>query len=148
MWTNLSVMLSGGFQILHVEDDAIEREAVARSLAKTDIAAPFTSASDGIEALEVLRANKAGPDVKPFLVLLDWKMPRMNGQEFLAELRSDPDLRQTVVFVLTTSADQRDVAAAYEQLVAAYIVKGSTGADFGRLASLLEAYLDVVELPA
>lgn len=142
-------MSMSGMQILHVDDDDVEREAVARGLRRSDLPATLHTASDGVEALDILRRNGAlGPDAKPYLVLLDWKMPRMNGAEFLAELRDDPELRNTVVFVLSTSNDQTDIDQAYEQLAAAYIVKDRAGSNFTRLTDLLMAYCDVVELPA
>lgn len=142
-------MTGGDVQILHVEDDDVEREAVARRLGKVNIPATLQTANDGVEALQILKANGALKGAgKPYLVLLDWKMPRMNGAEFLTAVRDDPELRHTVVFVLSTSDDEVDIRTAYEHLAAAYIVKDRAGTNFKRLTDLLLAYCDVVELPA
>lgn len=135
--------------LLVVDDDEIDREAIVRSLRKERISNPVKMAGDGVEALELLRGSLAGETVdRPVIVILDWKMPRMNGLEFLEELRADPELRETVVFVLTTSQDEADILDAYQHLVAGYIVKDSAGRDFVNVVHLLEAYWRVVELPA
>ena len=60
---------------------------------------------------------------KPLLILLDLNMPLMNGIQFLEQLRSDESLKDSIVFVLTTSNDERDKMAAYEYNVAGYLVK-------------------------
>ena len=80
-------------------------------------------------------------------MLIDINMPRMNGLEFLRELRSDPQLSKSVAFILTTSSDDRDVAAAYELNVAGYIVKDRVGEEFINLVSTLDGYWKIVDLP-
>ena len=76
-------------------------------------------AYDGQEALEVL--NKT--DHSPNLIILDINMPRMNGIEFLDELRKDDDLKDAKVFILTVSNQDDDIYRAYKKNVAGYIVK-------------------------
>lgn len=125
--------------ILLVEDDSVDAEAVERSLRSHDIDSPITVARDGAEALDHLRGtNGKAPIPKPHLVLLDLNMPGMNGLEFLRELRQDDNLRATLTFVLTTSNDPRDREATYDQNVAGYIVKSHTGEDFEELMRLIE----------
>lgn len=131
--------------ILLVDDDDVDAMAVRRALKKHRIANPLTVARDGLEALETLRS---GSIPHPFIILLDLNMPRMNGLEFLEELRADPALKSSVVFVLTTSDEDRDIAAAYQQQVAGYILKSNVGPDFLRVLDLLGAYWRVVELPS
>src|SRR5690242_7516296 len=90
--------------ILVVEDDEIDVEFLRRLLAKNAIKNPVYHAINGIEALEIMRGENEKDKVpKPFVVLLDINMPMMNGIEFLKELRSDDSLKDSVVFVLTTS---------------------------------------------
>ena len=74
-------------------------------------------------------------------------MPRMNGLEFLTELRADPELRDSIVFVLTTSRSDEDRVASYNLNVAGYIVKSDVGAGFVRLLGLLDHYWRIVEFP-
>lgn len=134
--------------VLLVDDDPIDVEAIERAFRRAKIANPIVSVSDGLEAIQKLRGSGSGaPLERPYLVLLDLNMPRMNGIEFLEELRSDPQLRDSVVFVLTTSDDDRDKVAAYDKQVAGYIVKTKVGEDFIRLTSLLDHYWRVIELP-
>ena len=134
--------------LLVVEDDPVDQEAIIRSLRKTKIANPITTATDGVAALDLLRGTNGCDAIpSPRLVILDLNLPRMTGGEFLEELRSDADLADTIVFVLTTSADTSDIELAYQKNVAGYIVKQRVGADFVRLIELLETFWRVVEVP-
>ena len=135
-------------QILLVEDDEIDAEAVQRALTKQRIVNPVVRAKDGLAALECLRGQNDNPPLeRPFLILLDLNMPRMNGVEFLKELRGDRDFHDSIVFVLTTSDSDRDKVAAYEQNVAGYIVKSHAGEDFISVMGLVEHYWRYVEFP-
>lgn len=133
--------------ILLVEDDDIAREGIRRALRKARICNPLHEAGNGFEALEMLRGQNCDRVPRPLLVLLDLQMPRMNGFEFLDELRADEELKDTVVFVLTTSDADRDKAKAYDRQVAGYILKSRVGRDFLGLLEMLEAYWRIVELP-
>ncbi len=81
------------------------------------------------------------------IVLLDLNMPRMNGIEFLRELRADPQLRPIPVVVLTTSNDERDRIEAYNLNVAGYLLKPVTFVNFVELMAALNKYWSLVELP-
>jgi CheY-like chemotaxis protein len=138
---NLSVLL--------VDDDDVAAEAVVRGLRKNAMHCPVVIAEDGRVALEVLRqAHSTRRIAKPYLVLLDINMPRMNGFEFLRALRSDEELRGTVVFVLTTSGSDRDRARAYHENIAGYMVKSGVGPQLKGLAQFLIEYRSSVLLPA
>ena len=130
--------------ILLVDDDDVDAMGVERSLNKLRLANPFHRARDGVEGLEMLRAKDID---QPYLVLLDLNMPRMTGIEMLQALRSDPDLRSTVVFVLTTSDDDKDKVAAYNEHIAGYIVKNKIETGFDEVMQLLNHYWRLVELP-
>ncbi len=134
--------------ILLVEDDDVAAEAVIRSIKKNDLSFPVVVAVDGIDALEVLRDERSDKKIeRPFLVLLDLNMPRMNGFEFLQEIRGDEKLRDIVVFVLTTSDADSDRSRAYHENVAGYMVKSAVGPQFARLTKLLDSYANSVNLP-
>ena len=130
--------------LLIVDDDDIDAMALKRALHKLKLLNPLYRACDGIEALELLRAGKVP---KPFIVLLDINMPRMNGLEFLEALRSDPELTHAVVFVLTTSKSDEDIMAAYREHVAGYLLKQRMDSDFMQVISLLDHYWRIIELP-
>jgi CheY-like chemotaxis protein len=132
-----------------VEDDDIDAESVQRALRRARISNPLVRARDGIEALELLRgAGDRPPLAPPYLLLVDLRLPRMDGLELIRVIRADPALVRTVIFVLTTSDREKDKVQAYDANVAGFIVKGDTGADFNQLMQLLEYYLLIVSPPA
>ena len=131
--------------ILLVEDDQVDVMNVKRAFERNRILNPLQVASDGIEALEMLR-NGTVPASRR-IILLDLNMPRMNGIEFLRELRNDPELRPTPVVVLTTSNDERDRVEAYKLNVAGYLLKPVTFINFVELMAALNKYWSLVELP-
>jgi CheY-like chemotaxis protein len=81
------------------------------------------------------------------LILLDLNMPRMGGLEFLAELRSDPELRRSIVFVMTTSAAEEDRFRAYDSHVSGYVLKHGPASSFIDALTMLEHYWRVIEFP-
>jgi CheY-like chemotaxis protein len=131
--------------ILLVEDDEVDVTNVRRAFKKNNIRNPLWVAENGLEGLEMLRGDEIPRDRR--LVLLDLNMPRMNGIEFLRELRADPELRLTPVVVLTTSDDERDRVNAYDLNVAGYILKPVTLTSFVEAMATLNKYWTLVELP-
>ncbi len=131
--------------ILLVEDDEVDVMNVQRAFQKNHIANPLFVAGDGVGALEQLRSG--GIPKERRIVLLDLNMPRMNGIEFLRELRQDPDLRSTTVVVLTTSNDDRDKVEAYNLNVSGYLLKPVTFSSFCETMAALNKYWTLVELP-
>lgn len=141
-------MISPTVHILLVEDDEIDAEAVVRAFRRQKIANPLTIVQDGIEALNALRGEGGHKKLpSPYIILLDINLPRMNGIEFLQALRIDPVLKQSIVFMLTTSNRDEDKLAAYDQQIAGYLLKSRTGTDFGDLISLLTSYEQIIEFP-
>ena len=135
--------------ILLVEDDEVDAEAVVRAFRKQKIANPFTIVPDGIEAFNALRGEGGQTRLpRPYLILLDLNMPRMNGVEFLQALGQDEDLKQSIVFVITTSNRDEDVVAAYNEQIAGYILKSRVGEDFVNLITMLDMYWRIVEFPS
>lgn len=135
-------------QILLVEDDEVDVDFLLRAFAKANIANEITVARDGYEALEILNGEGGHQRLpRPYIILLDINMPRMNGLEFLHVLRQDAELASSVVFMLTTSSTQQDMLAAYDEHVAGYILKQNVGTEFLTLPNLLANYWRVVEFP-
>ena len=128
--------------ILLVEDDEIDVKALKRAFKKLRIANPVTVAKDGIEGWATLQNMK-----RPFLILLDINMPRMNGLELLRMIRHDENFHDSIVFILTTSTDEKDKFEAYNLNVAGYMLKSDMGASFIRAIEMIERYWKVIEFP-
>jgi CheY-like chemotaxis protein len=136
-------------QLLHVEDDDLCLMGLERAFKAAKIANPIHFALDGIEALEMLRGTNGRARLpRPFIVLLDLNMPRMDGIEFLREVRKDEDLKKSIVFIMTTSNADEDKVAAYNLGVAGYILKSNPANAFLEATALLDTYWRVVEFPA
>jgi CheY-like chemotaxis protein len=131
--------------ILLVEDDEVDVMNIRRAFKKGNITNPLYTAGNGLEGLEMLRGDDM-PKTRR-LVLLDLNMPRMNGIEFLRELRADPELSPTPVVVLTTSDAERDKVEAYNLHVAGYLLKPVTFGNFCETMASLNKYWALVEMP-
>ena len=135
--------------VLLVDDDEVDVMTVRRAFKKNNITHPLYVASNGLEALELL-SNNTWPKWLPEgrrLILLDLNMPKMNGIEFLRELRADPALRAIPVIVLTTSNEDKDKVEAYNLNVAGYIIKPVTFSKFVQAMATLNKYWTLSELP-
>ena len=122
-----------------VEDDELDVISVQRSLKKLEIPHELHTAFNGIEALELLRGSTGSQPMDPLpdIIMLDLNMPRMNGLEFLRELRNDERLRSIRVFVMTTSGEQADRGVTGQLGVEGYLVKPmSYGASYNREGSM------------
>jgi CheY-like chemotaxis protein len=128
--------------ILLVEDDEVDVKALRWAFDKLKIANPLHIARDGVEGLEVLKDLP-----RPYLIITDINMPRMNGIELLRQIRASEDYRDSIVFVLTTSNDEQDKIDAYDLNVAGYMLKTDMGTSFTRAISLIDNYWKVVEFP-
>ncbi|OUR95926.1 two-component system response regulator [Gammaproteobacteria bacterium 42_54_T18] len=134
--------------LLVVEDDDLDAMAIKRTFKKLKVANNLVRAKDGVDALEYLRGENGKDKIaKPFMVLLDLNMPRMNGIELLQTMRMDDELKDSIVFVLTTSATDKDKVAAYDNNVAGYIVKSDIESSFLEVIELLDCYWKIVALP-
>ena len=135
--------------ILLVEDDEVDVMNVRRAFKKGHITNPLYVAGNGIEALAMLRDN-GHPAIVPHerrLILLDLNMPKMNGIEFLTELRADHKLKQIPVVILTTSSEDRDRVSAYDLNVAGYLLKPVTFSTFVETMTTLNQYWTLCEMP-
>ena len=131
--------------ILLVEDDEVDIMNVQRAFRKNKINNPLFIAHNGLEALEMLRS---GNIPKPHVILLDINMPKMNGLEFLQELRSDENLKRISIFVMTTSNEESDIINAYNLNVAGYILKPLSFEKFLNSMSTLNSYWKLCERPS
>lgn len=141
-------MLNNVVTLLIVEDDEVDLMGIHRALKDLKIKNPTIRAKDGLEALDILQGNNGHEKLaKPYIVLLDLNMPRMNGVQFLEAIRQDEELKRSVVFVLTTSDSDKDITKAYTHNVAGYIVKSDAKDSFREAVSLLDVYWTIVQLP-
>ena len=131
--------------ILLVDDDEVDVMTVKRAFQKANITNKLFVASNGIEALEMLRSGAI--PVTRRLILLDLNMPKMNGLEFLREVRSDPALATLTVVVLTTSNEDRDRVDAFQLNVAGYLLKPVTFHTFAEVMATLNKYWTLMEMP-
>ncbi len=119
--------------ILLADDDRVDTKAFLRALAKIGAERQVTVARDGQEAWELLTGAAA---LRPALIVLDINMPRLSGLELLRRIRGERSLRETPVFVLTTSDDEGDRLDALELNVAGYIVKADLAAGLRRALAI------------
>lgn len=113
--------------ILLVEDNPTDVELTLRAFRKNNLANPVIVAEDGSQALDYLfcRGGHAGrnPACLPKVILLDLKLPKVDGLEVLRAIKADPRLRGIPVVMLTSSREEKDVVASYHLGVNSYIVK-------------------------
>jgi CheY-like chemotaxis protein len=137
--------------ILLVEDDYLDIMNVERELKKISITHPIHVARNGREALDLLRGTGGAKKITPApsVILLDINMPKMNGLEFLAELRREPEFSHIPVFIMTTSNEETDRMAAQRLHVDGYIVKPMSFDNFENSPSSLDSFtlfLDLIKL--
>ncbi len=138
--------------LLMADDDPADCLLTEKALRKADITCPLYVVHDGAELMDYLkqRGNYTDPTAapRPSLILLDLNMPNVNGTEFLAQLRDEPELNSIPVVILTTSNDERDIAASYALGANAYLVKPSAFDDMVSVAEVVKAHwLETVRLP-
>jgi CheY-like chemotaxis protein len=135
--------------ILLIDDDEVDCMNVQRAFKKSNISNPLSIAHNGIEGLDMLRGTNGVSklDPMPRIILLDINMPKMNGLEFLKELRNDKDLHNISVFIMTTSNDDKDRFEAYNYNVAGYIIKPISFENFVAAISILNNFWQLCEQP-
>jgi two-component system response regulator len=124
--------------ILLVEDNPDDVTLTKRAMKKAGIVNPIQVAEDGARAVELLLGPDAGP--LPALVLLDLKLPKMDGLEVLRVLRSDPRTELLPIVVLTTSSEQRDLIRSYRLRANSYIRKPVSFAEFVQTVGQMGVY--------
>jgi CheY-like chemotaxis protein len=125
--------------ILLVEDNPVDLDLTLRAFKHRNLANPIEVARDGQEALDWIPRWEAG-EVLPLVVLLDIKLPRVDGLEVLRCLRAHPVSRDLPVVVLTSSGEDRDVKTAYRHHANSYIIKPVNFEKFMDVATQIELY--------
>lgn len=136
-------------EILLVEDNPGDVRLTVEALKDGKIRNRLSVTKDGVQALSFLRGEgEFACAPRPDLILLDLNLPRMDGRELLAEIKSDPLLKRIPVVVLTTSQSDKDIADCYELQANCYITKP---VDLNRFMEVLHSiedfWLSIVRLP-
>jgi CheY-like chemotaxis protein len=128
--------------ILLVEDDELDVISVERSLKKINMDVKLYTAYNGIEALSLLKGkSKEKMEDLPDIILLDLNMPRMNGIEFLKELRSNPAYNDIKVFVMTTSNEDKDRIETENLGINGFIIKPLNFNDNTKRTSSMDSFM-------
>jgi len=135
--------------ILLVEDNKGDARLAIEALKDGEISNVLNHVLDGVEAMEYLKKeDKFNNALRPDLILLDLNMPRMDGREFLAEIKNHPELASIPIIVLTTSQNETDIAKSYHLNANCYISKPVDFKGFNNVMRAIEQFwFSVVSLP-
>jgi CheY-like chemotaxis protein len=136
-------------EVLLVEDNLADIRLTSEAFKDSNVPHAMRSVRDGVDALNYLRrAGEFGHATRPDVVILDLNLPRKDGREVLAEMKSDPALRRIPVVVLTTSQAERDLLQAYDLYANCYLIKPI---EFDRFICVIghirDFWLSAVSLP-
>jgi CheY-like chemotaxis protein len=143
-------MITVVHSILLVEDNANDVELTLAALRSNHVANDVVVARDGAEALDYLyrRHSFAGrPAGNPGLILLDLKMPKVDGLEVLRQVKADAELKTIPVVMLTSSREEQDLVRSYGLGVNAYVVKPVAFSDFMEAVKALGQFWAVINQP-
>jgi CheY-like chemotaxis protein len=133
--------------ILLVEDNPLDLDLTLRAFTSQKITNPIQIARDGEEALAFIPKWEQG-EIRPVVILLDLKLPKVSGLEVLQIIKSHPEFKTIPVVILTTSAESTDVETAYQLGANSYIVKPVDFEKFIEVAKNIELYWTVLNKPA
>jgi CheY-like chemotaxis protein len=144
-------MTNGEVEIVLVEDDPNDAELITRSLRKHNLANKIVLLKDGAEALDFFLGpgRSAGKSAKggPKVILLDIKLPKVDGIEVLRRLRADERTKEIPVVILTSSNQERDVAAAYKLGINSFVTKPIKFDEFAKVVAELGMYWLMLNVP-
>jgi len=137
-------------EILLVEDSPDDACLTIDALQEGRVRNNITLLEDGVSAMAFLRREgRYAQAPRPDLILLDLNLPRKNGREVLTEIKQDPHLRRIPVVVMTSSDDEKDILAAYDRHVNAYVTKPVDLDQFIAVVKSIEHFwFSIVKLPA
>ena len=144
-------------RLLIVEDNPDDELLTRRAIEKFSGFSEIDVANDGVEACEYLSIDLGLPSTDksikeprplPDLILLDLKMPRLNGHEFLKQIRSTPATAHIPVVILTTSSEEKDIAISYELGANSFLRKPVNFVDFGKSIEQLSRYWLELNIPS
>jgi CheY-like chemotaxis protein len=130
--------------IMIVDDDAVDRMSIKRAFADLRITNELVIADGGEKALAILSAAEIP---RPTVVLLDLRMPGVDGLEVLKAIRSHPKYKTTPVIILTTSSEERDRVATFELGISGYMVKPVDYQQFVEVVRTIDLYWTLSEQP-
>ncbi|WP_107667395.1 response regulator [Cyanothece sp. BG0011] len=135
--------------ILLVEDSKADIRLVQEVLKTSTVPHQLMIVRNGMDAMAYLRKEgEFNESPRPNLIILDLNLPRKDGREVLAEIKSDPNLKRIPVIVLTTSSNDEDIKESYDLYVNCYITKSRNLKDLFKLVKGIESFwLDTVTLP-
>ena len=138
--------------ILLVEDNPDDQTLILRALKKNNILNEVVLVRDGVEALDYLFSTGAhqgrDPDLMPQVVLLDIKLPKLDGLEVLKRIRADERTKRLPVVILTSSREQQDLMTSYDNGVNSYIQKPVDFNQFSEAVRKLGLYWILLNIPA
>jgi CheY-like chemotaxis protein len=132
--------------ILLVEDNPVDLDLTLRAFYLSKLTNPIVVARDGEEALEFIQRWEQGESI-PVVILLDLKLPKIDGLEVLKILKSHAEFKAIPIVVLTSSAESSDVKSAYKNGANSYIVKPVDFEKFIEVAKHIELYWSVLNKP-
>ena len=132
--------------ILLVEDNPMDIDLTRRAFARRRVFNPLEVVRDGEEALQLIARWESG-DPMPVVILLDLKLPKVDGLEVLRRLKTEPHCRSIPVIVLTSSSEDRDIQTAYDLGANSYIVKPVDFDKFLDVAAQINLYWNVLNIP-
>ncbi len=130
--------------VLLVEDDNVDAMTVKRAMRDLRVKHSIVHSVNGEEAMNYLTNPSTE---KPFVILLDLNMPKMNGIEFLKAIKAHPELKTIPIVVLTTSKEKRDILESFELGAAGYMVKPVDYSKFVEILSKIMTYWSTSEMP-
>jgi len=139
-----------GIEIILVEDNPSDAELIVRTLRKHNLANNIVLVKDGAEALDLLfaRNKHAGRDITaPKVLLLDIKLPKVDGIEVLREIKSDDRTKSIPVVMLTSSNQEQDIKAAYDLGANSFVTKPIRFDEFAKVVADLGVYWMMLNVP-
>jgi chemotaxis family two-component system response regulator Rcp1 len=132
--------MTRSLRILLVEDSPSDVRLVREALKDTAVPVQLTVVRDGVEAIDYLHQTENGFFTRPDLILLDLNLPRKNGREVLAEVKSSPNLKQIPVLVMTSSRSDEDVADSYALNANCFITKPGDLDEYQNVVKAIEEF--------
>ena len=126
--------------VMIVEDSDLDATLLRRVLGRLRPEVDVLRSTDGLEALDALESRR------PDLIIMDIRMPRMNGREALVEIKNDERLRSIPVVMMSTSKDEVDVAYCYDHHANAYVTKSFSPREGMTMQNLVRFWLETAEL--
>jgi hypothetical protein len=138
-------MIGANRPILLIEDNPMDVDLTRRAFARRKLINPIMVARDGEEALNYISRWEAG-ELPPVVILLDLKLPKIDGLEVLQHLKAHPIYHRIPIIILTSSAEDRDIQTAYQRGANSYIVKPVEFDKFVEVASQIDLYWNVLNV--